>query len=416
MKPELVILTKHYPFGTGEPFVGNEVSILKRYYNIHIIADSYTNGESCLNGDEEITVSRVPLLDWPTKSDRINALKLLLKSFLLVKEAIQVVIRYNIHSSKFLRDMLNQIAFGEQYYNYLIRNRFVSPNKPTIIYSFWNVYKVVPFLLRKGTNRKWRVVSRIHGVDFYNERYSNGRQPLKSINRRLDRLYFLSQYAVEYYEKQFGKLPNRCKRIAPLGVENTIKMVSHEKRNSFNIVSCSRVVKVKRLERIVRALELIDSISISWTHLGDGELMGELKEEVSNRLSNKNNITVNLFGAVDNSQVKEFYHKSNPDCFVITSESEGTPVSIMEALSFGIPIVSYDAGSIPEMLEGSKNIILPQEATPTDLSNAIQVISSMSSSEKNELRSANRKLWHEKYNAEKNIQLMSQDMLSLLEH
>ena len=414
MKPKLILLTKHYPFGTGEPFVGNEVRVLKDYFDIHIIADSYNDANNRLSEEKSIKVSRVPVLEWPNRDDRKNALLHCLSTPALCKELVRVCFKYRTKSMVFLRDIFNQISLGEKYYSYLIKNHLINVDESAIIYSFWNVYKVSPFLLRKKKNERWKIISRIHRVDIYNETHPLGRQPIKSLNVRLDRFYFLAQSAYDYYVKSFGKLPKNCGRIMPLGSFNNYDICDDiEGHEYFVIISCSRVVKVKRLDRIVKALEIIKDIPIHWIHFGDGELMDELKQDINTRINNPN-IEITLMGDIENSKLFPYYHEINPDCFLNVSDSEGTPVSIMEALSFGIPIISFISGSIPEMLQNTENILLPLDAKTEDLAKAIKQMYDKDISERRRLRKANRALWNEKYNAETNTRMMAQDMLSLL--
>jgi colanic acid/amylovoran biosynthesis glycosyltransferase len=57
-----------------------------------------------------------------------------------------------------------------------------------------------------------------------------------------------------------------------------------------------------------------------------------------------------LAGHVDHSQLLECYRENRVDLFVSLSTSEGLPVSMMEAISFGIPVLATDAGGVPEIV------------------------------------------------------------------
>lgn len=45
-----------------------------------------------------------------------------------------------------------------------------------------------------------------------------------------------------------------------------------------------------------------------------------------------------------NQLVYDFYRNNDVDVFVNLSESEGIPVSIIETISFGVPVVATDVG------------------------------------------------------------------------
>lgn len=55
-------------------------------------------------------------------------------------------------------------------------------------------------------------------------------------------------------------------------------------------------------------------------------------------------------GFFSNTEVMEFYKTNEYDLFINTSETEGIPVSIMEAMSFGIPVVATDVGGTKEIV------------------------------------------------------------------
>ena len=71
-----------------------------------------------------------------------------------------------------------------------------------------------------------------------------------------------------------------------------------------------------------------------------------------------------FLGDVDNSEIMEYYSNSSVDVFVSLTESEGLPVSMMEAQSYGIPIVSTNVGGISEIVIDSKTGFL-LNADPT---------------------------------------------------
>ena len=52
----------------------------------------------------------------------------------------------------------------------------------------------------------------------------------------------------------------------------------------YEIVSCSTVTKVKRLDLLINALSQIKAIPIKWTHYGDGILMDEIKKMAKDKL------------------------------------------------------------------------------------------------------------------------------------
>lgn len=85
-------------------------------------------------------------------------------------------------------------------------------------------------------------------------------------------------------------------------------------------------------------------------------MFDELKAYAAAKLSG--NITCVLKGNVENGKLMEEYCRIPYDFFVNVSSSEGVPVSIMEALSFGIPCIATEVGGTEEIITDSKDGVL----------------------------------------------------------
>lgn len=106
-------------------------------------------------------------------------------------------------------------------------------------------------------------------------------------------------------------------------------------------------------------------------------------------------------GNIPNEQILDFYKNNNIDCFVMTSEHEGLPVSIMEAESAGIPIVTTNVGGIKEMIRDN-GVLLSPEASYQDVGEAIVKVLRSSAQEKLSMRQKSLSIWNESFDAEKN--------------
>ena len=106
-------------------------------------------------------------------------------------------------------------------------------------------------------------------------------------------------------------------------------------------------------------------------------------------------------GRVSNNRILKYYHDTPVDCFVMTSEHEGLPVSIMEAESAGIPIVATNVGGISEMIDGN-GFILPSNPTPEEIADAIIACLNCSAETKTNRRKCSRDIWENKFDATKN--------------
>lgn len=143
---------------------------------------------------------------------------------------------------------------------------------------------------------------------------------------------------------------------------------------AFRIVSCSHIVPVKRLDLLFDALETYASYPINWTHIGGGSCYESLKKMTE--LRNNQYLSVDLRGPMENHEIHELYATEWFDVFVNVSSSEGIPVSIMEALAYGLPIVATDVGGNKEIVNKRFGLLLTSNPEALEIWNAIDQIHS----------------------------------------
>lgn len=98
---------------------------------------------------------------------------------------------------------------------------------------------------------------------------------------------------------------------------------------------------------------------------GDGELTAAIQAEVA-RLNLSDRVT--LLGAQTQSEMIGLYQIAN--VFVLSSQFEGLPVAVLEALGCGTPIVTTDCGDTPRLLTPNSGIVCPNRS-PTAIANAL---------------------------------------------
>jgi glycosyltransferase involved in cell wall biosynthesis len=162
-------------------------------------------------------------------------------------------------------------------------------------------------------------------------------------------------------------------RIIPLGLDFSFagKLDRTALRKQFNIPSEARVFAiVGRVAPIKDHLLFIESIrafqeknpeSDCWFCIigdGDPDLMQKCRERVS-ELQLKNTI----FTGNQNNPA-EIY--GLPDFLVLSSINEGTPVSILEAFTARIPVISATVGGVSDIIGDNKRGLLVKERNPED--------------------------------------------------
>src|SRR5699024_5480479 len=138
------------------------------------------------------------------------------------------------------------------------------------------------------------------------------------------------------------------RRISRLGTHknNTFKK-KIIKKDTIQLVSCSSIISVKRLDLIIEILSKIN-LDIKWTHIGDGALGANIRALAKRKLRK---IDYEFLGYIDNNDILKVYEKLDVDYFINMSDSEGLPVSMMEAMSLGIPVIARNVGGISEIVD-----------------------------------------------------------------
>ena len=111
-------------------------------------------------------------------------------------------------------------------------------------------------------------------------------------------------------------------------------------------------------------------VQVLWTHIGDGPVLPALMAMAGHALSR--NFQIRFTGGLANARVMEFYREHPVDVFVNVSASEGLPVSIMEAQSFGIPVVATAVGGIPEIVTDQNGRLLAANPSPSEIADGLQ--------------------------------------------
>ena len=221
-------------------------------------------------------------------------------------------------------------------------------------------------------------------------------------HNNLDFISFISKNVLDTYLTKYV-IPNKWKKdhisVDYLGTLKKANGISHESGNNyFHIVSCSALVPVKQIALLIEGLSLIKDLKINWTHIGTGFLLEELQNKAN--IFNNSNINVEWMGAIDNIKIHEYYANNAIDVFINVSSSEGIPVSIMEAIAYGIPCIATDVGGNSEIVDELIGILLDSNPTPQDISDAIHNFANMDNNRKKNMRVSALKKF-EKFNSDK---------------
>lgn len=402
----LILLSNFFPYGNGEPYLETEVKYYSQYFERIYIASLQ------LRKKDLQTIRSLP-------SEKIKVLAIRkAANWIYFLNSIRVLLDKNLYREiwKLLHNnklSINRIIslfvyLSRSYYEahkikkWLKREKVMEgPNNKGVIYSYRFEYQPYVALLIKKRIADFKVVARGHRFDLYEERRKNNYIPLREfLLDKLDETILISQDGVDYLMKKFPEYKHKIK-LSRLGVsDNGLGQV--ERRSlGIQIVSCSTIIEVKRIDLIVRALAEVNNIIVYWDHYGEGRLYTEIKALASSILPQ--NIKYHFYGYVDNEKLLNVYRNKSYHLFLNVSSSEGIPVSIMEAMSFGIPCIATDVGGTSEILENQYNgMMLPCDFKPVELAKKIKEFAKMSEIDYHQFRENARSTWKEKYSAERN--------------
>ena len=257
-----------------------------------------------------------------------------------------------------------------------------------VIVSFWLFATAYAVSLIKDTYKNAVLVSLAHAFEIDDSRNQQIDYSCKEFcHERLDYISFISKNRMnEYMNNHANKWKWRVDNchVDYLGTAKENQAVSSPTDgNPFHIVTCSRCIELKRLDLLIKALSLIEKTNIHWTHIGDGILLHDLREMSKNLPSN---ISVSWLGALPNSEVHTFYSDHAVDLAMNLSTTEGIPVSLVEALSYGIPIIATDVGGNSEVCDNHVGLLLSSDPMPEEVKNAIEAFLNFEHTKRDEIR------------------------------
>ncbi|HEV3478319.1 MAG TPA: glycosyltransferase family 4 protein [Gaiellaceae bacterium] len=131
-----------------------------------------------------------------------------------------------------------------------------------------------------------------------------------------------------------------------------------------SIVSVGRLAPPKDFRTLVRALALLPPGAVDALLVGDGPDRAELEAEIA-RLDLGERVEL----AGERHDVPELLSRAN--LFVLSSLSEGLPVSVLEAMAAGLPVVGSSVGGVPELVGDGETGFLVEPGNPDELAAAI---------------------------------------------
>lgn len=168
----------------------------------------------------------------------------------------------------------------------------------------------------------------------------------KFLSRFTDKIICVSSFdkniALKYKIAKEGKIT-----VVYNGVPNR-EIRDLNKKETFKLITIMRLDYPKWPELLVESFAKINNLNLELLIIGYGSKINKLNSQI-NKLGLSNRAKV-LF-SIDKEQNILLLNKA--DLFVLISKHEGLPITILEAMSVGLPVVASNVGGIKEEINGS---------------------------------------------------------------
>lgn len=402
---KLVIFTSSFPFDNSEvSFLLPEVNVLAAFFSDIYLVPYKNDALDCqisLPSNVQIWQSLIKgkYKQKRKLGDYLFVLKLFFIELKKSKEK-RLIKNFRYHISELFVYLQKAKNLEERF---RIENVDV---KNYLFYSYWfDEWTSTLAMFKSRSSNPINMVSRAHGFDIYDERDLKGYIfPRQMQLDAVSKVFSISQDGAGYLKRKFPRSADKID-FSRLGIVK-IFADSNEKLISGDlvIVSCSSIIGVKRIHKIVELLNHTTR-QIKWIHFGDGNNKEEILKMAE---SLPKNVKADFKGNVENSLVTKFYSENFVDWFINVSEYEGIPVSIMEAISYGIPVIATNVGGTKEIVNNVTGFLIDKEFNPKEI---ISII------EQREFSMPQRALimefWEKNYEAKKNFTDFAEKLLKI---
>jgi glycosyltransferase involved in cell wall biosynthesis len=356
---ELWLFTRQYPTGRGEAFLEAAIDVWRRHFQRVLVLPMY-EGEGRTELPEGVEHRRL----WED-ADAFKPMPMLV-SLLRVHEVMALLAKRGDgwRSDPRLAGLAQNHARQLLYKAAAVERLLMPGHDPrrVVMLSAWMEDWVNVLGLVKQRVPGMHFATMAHGWDLFEQRRSEGLIPYRAAQMEwVDQVYCIARSGMAHLA---GRHPQHASklRLAHLGTPDR-GAAPWAPDPVLRLVSCAYLRAPKRVADIAAALCRVQR-PVRWTHFGDGPDRAALEAVVAQRPAH---VEVRLMGNVPHGEVMR-HHASDPaDLFIHLSAQEGVPVALMEAASFGIPLVANEVGGVAEVLTPDAGTLLPADTGPEAL-------------------------------------------------
>lgn len=365
IRKNLVLLTKGYPFGFSEAsFLDEEIKIILENHNI-ILSVAINGGER----RSERSYKGESLVYQPN-----NVVSLGLKFKFYIKIVLPFLLnifpKFMVYktSSQNIKHVLSQLLKYLDMAIYLERIR--GSRRVDYFYSYWlDHWNMAACIHKVLFKTEVQVISRAHRFELVKETSKLGFFPFHPIQFKCsDKIVFISTTLRDHYLSLYPAFEDKM-LFHPLGVKNGVKELNGNdspEGSEYGVVCISDIKPIKNLELVAKALRGT-GLKISWFHFGASK-----DNDILLNMLRGSSVSYHNMGFWENEKLQEFLQNSFFHFLINTSRSEGVPVSMMEAISCGIPIVATNVGGVNELVCDETGILVEGDIDSSALTEVIK--------------------------------------------
>lgn len=365
----LLLVTKDFPYPGGEQFLETEMEALCRHFAV-IDVVPLKHAHRRHKPRPRAVPPEVRIFDHGPSSPLRAAWRGSPAALHILAQALQACRHAGIRNPMTWSSILAAVIRRRDTARRLVRTGVLG--RSDAVYSYWadsTAYLLAELRAVAGPSSLAQpFVTRAHGHDLWAERLGLEHLPFQLATiRSCDHVCPCSERGAAYLRANYPSYADRIK-AAYLGVAPQTDFAAPGTDGVLRLLTCSEVIPLKRLQLFAEAFGLLRRPA-QWTHIGDGPEGGALRERCT-RLSP--HLKVAFPGIMPNSAVLNYYRSHPVDLFVNVSVSEGIPVTIMEALSFGVPALATDVGGVAELVRPEVGRLLPADLTVDHLAACLE--------------------------------------------
>ena len=391
---ELILFTNRFPYFGGETFLETEIVYLAQAFKKITICPrekgkeyygSLPSNVAVLDVEENVGLRIRDIL----KYYGVLICKYYLGAFFKSGHRYKYITQF-----RFTWNTLMGFIHKAEWLRSKFQNQDKTTAKNTVYYSYWFNEWASSLAIARYKGLKGRFVVRAHGYDYDEQQNGRGYFPFREAEMpQFDKIVQISAYGAALMKKQYPGSKNI--EVSRLGVRDGGFNSGSIDGEPYRIVSCSNFVSLKRIPLLIDALAVLD-LPCEWIHFGGGDGLSEAKYYAESKLKPG---TFHFAGYVKNADLMDYYQNKPVDVFINTSSLEGIPVSMMEAISFGIPIVGRDICGVPEIANAETGLLLPSNPSPEMVAEGLRQLL-LKNARNTEFREGVKAFWRRSFNAD----------------